>query len=139
MLFRSSPIVIGTIGTRLPALPAVSWSQLLTVLALSTAPLRLRSAWVRLQDALLRSQAERDEAISRLAALREQQAAEDKQRGAQIARLAEECDLALVLDAKKDTLLAEQARTIAQLQAEKRDMEEWVQVGRTSPLQQSAS
>ena len=134
----ASPIVIGTVGIRLPALPTISWSQLLTVLALSTALLRWKSNWMRLQEGLAHARAERDEVVARLAALREQQAADNKQRDteqqAEIARLMGERNAALDSDTEKSVLLIEQAGMIARVRAEKQDIEERAQVRHLSSL-----
>ena len=134
----ASPIVIGTIGIRLPALPIVSWSQLLTVFALSTALLRWHSDWIRLQEGLVQARADRDEVVARLAALREQQAADNRQRDAEqqaeIARLMDERDAALDSDTEKSVLLIEQTGMIARVRAEKQDIEERAQVRHLSSL-----
>ena len=132
----ASPIIIGTVGTRLPAHPPVSWSPLLTVLALYTALLRWRKDWTRLQDGLVQARTDRDEAVARLAALCEQQAADNKQRDAEqqaaIALLVDERNAAVDSDTEKSVLLIEQAGMIARVQAEKQDVEERAQVCRTS-------
>ena len=86
----------------------------------------------------MRARAERDEVVARLAALREQQAADNKQRDAEnqaeIARMVDERDTAMDSDTEKSVLLIEQAGMIARVEAEKQDIEERAQVCRLSSL-----
>ena len=93
---------------------------------------------MRLQEGLAHARAERDEVVARLAALREQQAADNKQRDteqqAEIARLMGERNAALDSDTEKSVLLIEQAGMIARVRAEKQDIEERAQVRHLSSL-----